>query len=70
MSATVRWEDFDRFSSEQRAELKMGGLVGIVHLSGNLAPLVPLLEVGELVHVGKAAISGFGQIRLMRMKAV
>jgi hypothetical protein len=60
----TRWEDWDRFSGRQKQRIRMGGLVGRVIYEGNLEPYLPLLAVGELVHVGKGTVFGNGQYRI------
>lgn len=61
----LRWHDWTRYSSRQKSLIKMGGLVGSVVLRGEaLAEFLALLQVGELVHVGKGAVMGLGEYRL------
>jgi CRISPR-associated endoribonuclease Cas6 len=54
----VRWHDWERYSARQDTRMKMGGFVGKVEYQGVLAEFLPLLKLGERVHVGKG--SGFG----------
>jgi CRISPR-associated endoribonuclease Cas6 len=70
-AATVRvvesrltWRELFRASGRHRALLPMGGLVGDVVLEGDLTPLLPWLVWGSLVHVGKDAAMGNGELRL------
>lgn len=58
------WYDLFRASGRHRARLPMGGLVGEVVLAGDLAPLLPWLVWGALVHVGKDAAMGNGWLDL------
>jgi len=60
----LRWRELFRASGRHRALLPMGGLVGEVVLEGDLAPLLPWLVWGTLVHVGKDAAMGNGELRL------
>ncbi|MEZ5537172.1 MAG: CRISPR system precrRNA processing endoribonuclease RAMP protein Cas6 [Thiolinea sp.] len=61
----LRWHDWARYSSRQKTLIKMGGLLGEVELRGEaLAVFLPLLQAGEQVHVGKAAVMGLGEYRL------
>ncbi len=70
-AATVRvverrlgWRDLFRASGRHGRLLPMGGLVGEVVLEGDLAPLLPWLVWGTLVHVGKDAAMGNGALAL------
>jgi hypothetical protein len=54
------WRDLFRGSGRHGRQLPMGGLVGEVVLEGDLAPLLPWLVWGSLVHVGKDAAMGNG----------
>jgi hypothetical protein len=58
------WRDLFRASGRHGRMLPMGGLVGEVVLEGDLAPLLPWLVWGTLVHVGKDAAMGNGAIAL------
>jgi hypothetical protein len=59
------WRDWSRFSGRQKQRVEMGGLVGRVTYSGDLRDYLPLLALGELVHVGKGTVFGNGQYRIM-----
>jgi hypothetical protein len=61
---TLRWLDWSRFSSRQRREMTLGGVVGEWVLEGELAPLMPWLRLGQWLHVGKNATMGMGHYRL------
>jgi hypothetical protein len=58
------WADWSRFSGRQRQRVEMGGLVGRVTYEGDLSDYLPLLALGELVHVGKGTVFGNGQYGL------
>jgi hypothetical protein len=60
----MRWVDWERYSSRQEGKLNMGGVVGLAVYEGDLAEFVPLLRLGELVHVGKGAVFGMGKYEL------
>jgi len=57
-------EDWSRFSGRQKQRIKMGGLVGLVTYAGDLADYLPLLALGEFIHVGKGTVFGNGQYRI------
>jgi len=62
---SLRWFDWKRFSSRQRQEMTLGGVVGTWTLRGDLAPLLPWLWLGQWLHVGKNATMGMGAYRLV-----
>ncbi|MER3404045.1 MAG: hypothetical protein C4289_01730, partial [Chloroflexota bacterium] len=56
-----------RFSGRQQRAMPWGGLVGSFTVQGPaecLAPLVPLLQFGSYVGVGKYAVTGNGWYRV------
>lgn len=59
----VSWRDLTRRSSRQRAELGIGGIVGEarLHLGGSRR-LAEILAWAPLLHVGKGATMGLGQV--------
>jgi hypothetical protein len=59
-----RWQAQHRFSSRQQAEVRMDGVVGPVTFEGNLAPFLPLLVLGQWLHVGKGCVMGLGRYEL------
>ena len=61
----VHWHDWERYSARQDTRMKMGGFVGKVDYQGNLAEFVPLLKLGEKVHVGKGTGFGLGRYEIM-----
>ncbi|HHY94795.1 MAG TPA: CRISPR system precrRNA processing endoribonuclease RAMP protein Cas6 [Firmicutes bacterium] len=62
---TLRWEDWQRYSSRQKAAMNLGGLVGKVRYRGNLESFLPLLAFGSIVHVGKNSTFGLGQYSIV-----
>jgi len=60
----LRWHDWERWSQRQESAMKLGGLVGHLHLEGDLVPFGPLLRVAEVVHVGKGATFGLGKLEV------
>ncbi len=57
----VRWYDWERYSARQDARMKLGGFVGTITYRGDLRPFLPLLRLGEIVHVGKGTSFGLGK---------
>lgn len=60
----LRWFDWGRYSQHHQQEMKFGGLMGQLHLRGELAPFAELLHLGQWLHVGKNASFGLGGYRL------
>ncbi len=61
----LRWRDWTRYSSRQRASMRMGGLVGEISLDGDaLEPFWPWLWTGQWVHAGKGTSMGLGCYRI------
>jgi hypothetical protein len=60
----TRWHDWERYSARQDAKLKMGGMVGEAVYEGDVTPFIPLLALGEVLHVGKGTGMGLGRYRV------
>ncbi len=60
-----RWEDWERYSNRQGKRMNLGGIVGKVEYRGEWHEFSPLLKLGELVHVGKAATFGMGKYKIV-----
>jgi hypothetical protein len=56
--------DWERYSSRQHTRMKLGGMIGTATYAGELAPFLPLLAVGEWLHVGKGTTFGLGKYRM------
>ncbi|MDR0776282.1 MAG: CRISPR system precrRNA processing endoribonuclease RAMP protein Cas6 [Azonexus sp.] len=61
----LHWRDWTRYSSRQDRKMDLGGVIGAWKLSGDLAPFVPFLHLGQWLHVGKEASFGLGGYRLL-----
>ncbi|MHB8927426.1 MAG: CRISPR system precrRNA processing endoribonuclease RAMP protein Cas6 [Bacillota bacterium] len=59
------WVDWERYSARQDTRMKLGGVVGEAEYTGDLATFVPLLAVGEWIHVGKNATFGLGKFNVV-----
>lgn len=65
LRARLSWHDLPRYSSRQRAPMRMGGIVGSFELrGGGLEPFWPWLWLGQWVHAGRATTMGLGMYRI------
>lgn len=64
VAAKIHWVSRSRYSTRQQQQTDLSGIVGSVTYRGDLAPFLPLLRLGALIHVGKGAVFGNGQYRL------
>lgn len=60
----TQWMDVERFSSRQQSSMKMGGLLGEITYAGSIEPYLPLLLLGEYIHLGKNATFGLGKYHI------
>lgn len=60
----LRWRDWSRYSSRQKQKIDLGGVIGRWRLTGEIAPFMPFLHLGQWLHVGKEATFGLGGYRL------
>lgn len=56
----TRWIERSRVARRRNVTHDLSGFVGTLTVRGDLAPFLPLLRVGEYVHVGKNAVFGNG----------
>lgn len=59
------WYDWERYSSRQNSRMKLGGVVGEITYEGNIAPFMPYLRAGEILHVGKGTSFGLGKYEII-----
>jgi len=57
----LRWRDWRRYSSRQRQEMALGGVMGEWKLAGPLTELAYWLWLGQWLHAGKNATMGLGR---------
>jgi hypothetical protein len=64
--AKLRWSEVQRRSSRQNTDMNLGGVTGSFQLQGpGLQALMPALELGQWLHVGKNSLFGLGQYRIL-----
>jgi hypothetical protein len=65
VACTLAWEEMTRYSSRQKAVMKLGGVIGAIHIHAqDLAPFWPYLWLGQWTHAGSGATMGLGQYRI------
>jgi len=57
---SLHWLDWERYSKRQHQSMKLGGFVGKVCYEGELAPFLPLIYLGQHIHLGKNTSFGMG----------
>lgn len=66
----VEWRDRGKCvkreygSARQEREIELWGVIGSIEISGATEPLLPLLAVGQFLHVGKSTSYGHGWYEL------
>ncbi len=61
---SLSWCDWERYSTRQATRMKLGGVTGTVTYRGAIAPFLPFLRAGEILHVGKGTTFGLGKYRI------
>ena len=61
----LHWFDWQRYSMRQDKRIKMGGFVGEITFQGDIAPFMPLIKAGEMLHVGKGTVFGLGKYEII-----
>lgn len=64
----LKWFDWERYSNRQETKMKMGGLVGSITFKGDFEPFLPLLSLGEYIHVGKGTSFGLGKYKILNLE--
>lgn len=60
----LRWYDWERYSARQDTRMKMGGFIGKAVFEGDLKEFMPLMALGEYIHVGKGTSLGLGKYKM------
>ena len=63
----MQWHDIHRHSGQQNRTLPLGGLIGSATLAGEatvIKALLPLLQQGERLNIGKETVMGLGRYQL------
>src|SRR5690625_2897083 len=61
-----QWQyvDFKRYSRTYNRKLSLPSITGYVRYEGDITSFTPLLEIGELIQIGKNTTHGFGNYNL------
>ena len=62
--SNLRWVRKDRWSYRTESPIPMGGFIGKVKYKGDIEPFLPLIFLGEYLHIGHHTAFGFGQYRI------
>lgn len=57
----LEFYNWSRFSNRQKREIDMSGFTGELTLSGDIGYFIPLLALGEYIHLGKNTVFGLGK---------
>lgn len=67
LHSNLSWEEHQRFSGRQKVQMTLGGIVGSIQFGGNLNEFLPILRIGEYIHVGKSTSFGFGKYEIITL---
>lgn len=67
-TAFLAWKDLSRYSSRQRAAMRVGGLIGRIDFSASAA-ILPWLRFAAIARLGKQTGFGLGEIAFSAMDA-
>lgn len=56
--------DFKRYSHTRQGKLGLPSIKGYARFKGNITPFTPLLEIGNIIQIGKNTTHGFGNYDL------
>lgn len=65
IKSDLHWYDWKRYSTRQEEWMSLGGVTGKVSYEGELTEFMPLLKLGEYVHVGKGTSFGLGKYEIL-----
>ncbi|OHB43336.1 MAG: hypothetical protein A2Y11_05340, partial [Planctomycetes bacterium GWC2_39_26] len=65
IKSDTNWFDWKRYSTRQEEWMSLGGVTGTVSYEGDLTEFIPLLKLGEYVHVGKGTSFGLGKYEIL-----
>ena len=64
-TSDTHWFDWKRYSTRQEEWMSLGGVTGTISYEGDITNFMPLLRLGEYVHVGKGTSFGLGKYEIV-----
>ena len=64
-ASDIHWYDWKRYSTRQEEWMSLGGVTGTISYESDLTEFIPLLKLGEYVHVGKGTSFGLGKYEIL-----
>jgi len=64
-SHQLYWCQWERYSQRQQQKMTFGGVMGTLQLNGDLTPFLPLLQLGQWLHVGNKTTFGMGRYTII-----
>ena len=61
----LSFQYLERYSNRQQRTLPLHGLVGTLTFAGDVGQFLPVLQIGEYLHIGAGTAFGLGQYRLV-----
>jgi len=64
ISSSMSWVDLTRYSSKQKMEMQLGGLMGKITFEGQINQFMPYIKLCEQLHIGKNTSFGLGKYQI------
>jgi len=61
----LRWCNWQQYFNRQQQAMSLGGVLGKVHLRGDLSAFLQMLQAGQWLHISKETTFGMGQFILL-----
>jgi len=65
IKSEVFFKDLTRFSNRQKTKMKIGGILGYIEYEQIDKNSLELLQLGEIIGVGKQTVFGLGEIKIL-----
>lgn len=66
IKSQIQWFDWERYSNRQKRKMNMGGFKGTITFEGKISQFIPLLKIGEIIHIGKGTTFGLGKYEIVK----